>query len=133
MAHASTIPTGTILVVDDNNLLRRLMRLELEAAGYRVIEARDGVEALEYLQQGPVAAVISDNQMPRLNGLGLLAEIRKHWDRIPVILVSAGLGEEQEVQAWATGANAVLRKPVEHNSLLETVRHLCTIPAGSLS
>lgn len=124
----------SILVVDDNDPLRRLMRLALEAAGYHVTEARDGLEALQCLQKSPVTVVISDNQMPRLDGLGLLAEIRKNGESTPVILVSAGLRPEQVDEARAFGVHAVFHKPVDQDSLLETLQHLCeSLPVPTLS
>jgi CheY-like chemotaxis protein len=125
MHHDSPILGRHILLVDDNNMLRWLIRLELEAAGYHVTEAGDGLKALQCLEETAVSLVISDNRMPRLDGLGLLAAIRRYGNSIPVILVSAGLQPEQEAVARASGVSAVFRKPVEWDSLLQTVHQLC--------
>jgi CheY-like chemotaxis protein len=121
-----------VLVVDDNRPLRRLMRLELEVAGYSVMEAQDGLEALRRLQEHPVTAVVSDFRMPRLDGLGLLGEIRRQWGDLPVALVSAGLRPDEADGARVLGVNAVLQKPIEHDSLLEVVHRLCHgVPVAS--
>lgn len=125
MHSGSTALGRTILIVDDNRPLRRLIRLELEAAGYSVLEACDGIQALQRLKDCPVAAVVSDFRMPRLDGLGLLTEIRRHWTDLPVALVSAGLRPDEAEQARAVGVSAILLKPIEHGSLLEVVHRLC--------
>jgi CheY-like chemotaxis protein len=112
-----------ILIVDDNNTARELLRYDLQLGGYKVDEARDGVEALEHLHTGSYALVISDYQMPRCNGLELLTNIKNLWRDLPVLLMSSYMTKEQEQSAKQQGAHSVLPKSIKRNELLSIVNN----------
>jgi CheY-like chemotaxis protein len=92
-----SIPGTAILVVDDEGAVRRFALRVLEREGYRVVEARDGIEALELIRQGhEFDAVVSDIVMPRMNGVELMQALSTAAADLPVILMSG----------YATGALA---------------------------
>lgn len=116
-----------VLVVDDSLTTRTLEKSILEAHGYKVAIAVDGVEALEYLRSAPVGLVISDVQMPRLDGFGLLEEMKKdpRLAKIPVIIVSSVESREDQARGMTLGADAyIIKRKFEQRQLLETIRQI---------
>lgn len=85
------LPASTILLVDDEEFVRRLLRRILGAAGHRILEAEDGLQALRTLDReaASVRLVISDVAMPKMSGDELAAEVRVRWPGIPILLISA--------------------------------------------
>jgi two-component system, cell cycle sensor histidine kinase and response regulator CckA len=83
-----------ILVVEDHYGTRKNVSRFLQSQGYSVIEASDGLEALNRLNQDGVDIVVSDFVLPKIHGLALVREIRSRWPAIGVIIMSAYLGEE---------------------------------------
>jgi CheY-like chemotaxis protein len=79
----------TILVVDDEPAIRELAASILEEEGYAVLEASDGLSALDIIEQGDVDLVLSDIMMSRLDGYGLVRSLRRHGYALPVVLMSA--------------------------------------------
>lgn len=120
-----------VLIVDDNVLVRQVLRCQLEAHGFEVDEACDGVQALELVEQRPYALVLTDYRMPRLNGLSLLAHIQQRGKQIPILLMSGDLIQEEEQLAKARGASSVLRKPIDGALLLRTIRTAIESPVAS--
>lgn len=123
----------TLLVVEDSVNVRRFLAMTLERAGFRVEQARDGQEALEHLQRGiPIRAVITDIEMPRLDGFGLLAQIRAHplYDQLPVVMLTSRSGEKHRQLAQRLGASAYLSKPFQEQELIQKLRQLLQ-PASS--
>jgi type IV pilus assembly protein PilB len=112
-----------VLVADDDPQMRRLIRGVLQRDGFEVVEAADGLDALEATQQGGVDLVILDLDMPRLDGLGVLEELRAQVRTacLPVIVLTAQHGETEE-KALDLGAHDYLRKPVQTRSLVARVR-----------
>ncbi|HIK19712.1 MAG TPA: response regulator [Synechococcus sp. M44_DOE_062] len=124
----------TLLVVEDSVNVRRFLAMTLERAGFRVEQARDGQEALEHLQRGiPIRAVITDIEMPRLDGFGLLAQIRAHplYDQLPVVMLTSRSGEKHRQLAQRLGASAYLSKPFQEQELIQKLRQLLQ-PASSV-
>lgn len=112
---------GQVLVVEDDEEARQVLTALLAQAGYGVDEARDGIEAVRQLDlhRGRYAAVLTDYQMARMDGLQLLALVRIVWPEIPVVLVS---GADIERLAAQQGAYAWMRKPYDSARLLQIVR-----------
>ena len=118
---------STVLVVDDSFTARTLEKSILEVHGFNVVVAIDGSEALSKLRSEEIDLVISDIQMPRMDGLTLLQEMKKdeRFARLPVILVTSMNRAEDQERGLALGADAYLVKQrFDHQSLLETIRQL---------
>ena len=110
-----------VMVVDDDPVVRSFEEKALLADGYRVITAVNGLSALEMLRTvGQVDLVVSDIEMPQLDGLGLLARLRALPSAPPVLLVS-GLSHDQV-------ANPHLQKPFTRDALCDAVRELLSRP-----
>lgn len=113
--------TGTILVVDDSGLARRSVRRILEGAGYTVIEAEDGLSALEqYFVQKP-AVVILDLVMRGMYGIDVLNKLREIDPAARVIVVSADIQTSSRDLVETSGASAFINKPVQPEALLAAV------------
>ncbi|MBE9042257.1 response regulator, partial [Oscillatoriales cyanobacterium LEGE 11467] len=117
-----------ILVVEDSTGARRSLERILTHAGFAVIPCRNGQEALKKLEQrqGLVDLVISDVEMPVLNGFDLLGRIRTHstWYTIPVVMLTSRTGDRHRQKAMSLGANAYLGKPVTPTELLSGIESL---------
>ena len=114
-----------ILIVDDAATVRMYHRDILEAAGYTVEEAVNGVEALEKSLQQPFELYVVDINMPKLDGYGFLRELRaQDIVQAPAIMISTEAESGDRTQAYAAGANAYLVKPVKPENLLMHVRIL---------
>ena len=117
----------TILVVDDSFTTRTLETSILETNGYGVRVATDGIEALEQLNSEKIDLVITDIQMPRLDGFGLLEAIKRdqRTARIPVIIVSSVDGSQDQERGLSLGAEAyIVKRRFDHQELLKTVRQI---------
>ena len=113
--------TLPILIVEDDPDLREALTDTLELSRYRVLTAMDGQQALEVLRQHAVGLVITDVQMPNMNGLTLLHEIKASQPHLPVLLMTAYGVITQAVEAMREGACNYLVKPFEVNDLLTQV------------
>jgi two-component system chemotaxis sensor kinase CheA len=116
-----------LLVVDDSVTTRALMQAILESAGFSVQTAADGRFALEKLDQTTFDLVVSDIDMPRLNGFGLTEAIRKsdHLSQLPVILVTANGSDEDKSRGIQAGADAyIIKADFGSNNLVETIQQL---------
>lgn len=106
----------TILVVDDSALIRKAIRRILEPLGYGVVEAANGIEALEQLQGGQeLAAMLLDVEMPEMDGLSTLRELRGRSDlpQIPVIMCTTHNSMATITAAIQAGANEYIMKPFD--------------------
>ncbi len=116
-----------ILVAEDSITLRALLRNIIESEGYQVKTAVDGAEAFLFLQEGEYDLVVSDVEMPRLNGFELTRKIRgdKHRAELPVILVTALDSFEDRQRGMESGANAyIVKGNFEQSNLLDTIKRL---------
>ena len=118
-----------ILCADDDPALRRALTRLLIHAGYKVTVAKDGLEAWEALQADRFDLLITDQEMPRLDGLGLAAKARLHGLSVPVILMSGSL--EAVGQAEGPRFAGALLKPCSGNLLLKVVERALSQPAVS--
>lgn len=117
--------SGRILVVDDNKVIRQLIRVNLELEGFEVVTAGDGAECLEVIHQVRPDVVTLDVVMPRLDGLRTAARLRAdpRTRDLPIAIVSASTQYEVEA-GFAAGADAFLSKPFEPAELIGLVRQL---------
>ncbi len=116
-----------VLVVDDAISLRQTLSLTLQKSGYQVIQAQNGVEALEKLQLHPeIRVVISDLEMPRMNGFELLSNFRQYPNlaKIPVVILTSRSAEKHRQLAQELGAKAYLTKPYLEHEFLSTIQSL---------
>lgn len=107
----------TILIVEDDAATRRLYKFLLSNGGYLVLEAEDGMAAVEVLQRHHCDLVITDMNMPRMDGLDLIRAIRKDFGDIYVILITAFGTPDTHKQALRLGANDYLAKPFDFEEL----------------
>jgi len=109
-----------VLVVDDSLTVRRLTQRLLERQGYRVLTAKDGQDALEKLEDAAPAAILSDIEMPRMDGFELLRHLRTHPTTrdTPVIMITSRLAEKHRTHAFELGATDYLGKPYQEETLL---------------
>lgn len=113
--------TLPILIVEDDDDLREALADTLKLSRYTVLTARDGVEAVETMKSQSAGLVITDVQMPNMNGLALLHEIKSRWPHMPVLLMTAYGEISQAVEAMREGACDYLSKPFEVEELLGRV------------
>jgi two-component system chemotaxis response regulator CheY len=114
----------TILAVDDSTSVRQLVRMTLAGAGFQVIEAADGREALTKAQGGgPIHAVITDVNMPHMNGIELVGALRKlpAFDGIPILCLTTESDEGMKQQARSAGASGWIIKPFRPEQLVSIV------------
>lgn len=113
-----------ILIVEDNAGLRRLMGIHLSRAGYTVLEAEDGVAALEMLDHNHIHLIVADVMMPRLDGYALTKELREAGVHIPILLVTMRDALEDKRTGFHAGADDYLTKPVDFEELILRVEAL---------
>jgi signal transduction histidine kinase len=116
-----------IAVAEDTPATRFLIRRMLEAAGVEVVEAVDGNELIETLRQSPesFAAVITDVQMPGMDGLEATRKLRKSGHDLPIIVLTADVVNETRAEAEKAGASTILAKPINRSELLEAIAECC--------
>ncbi|MEH2213743.1 hybrid sensor histidine kinase/response regulator [Nostoc sp.] len=116
-----------VLVVDDAISLRQTLSLTLQKSGYQVIQAQNGVEALEKLQLHPeIKVVVSDLEMPRMNGFELLSNFRQYTNlaKIPVVILTSRSAEKHRQLAQELGAKAYLTKPFLEHEFISKIKEL---------
>lgn len=117
--------TPRVLLVEDDPLLRELLEMLLSLEGLEVVQAENGLVALEKLQEGGVHLVVLDLMMPLMDGLRFLEEFSSlPPDRPPVLVLSANSDAETAERARLAGAAAIARKPVDQENFIAAVRAL---------
>jgi CheY-like chemotaxis protein len=121
----------TVLLVEDEEPLRRVLRDLLEREGFTVVEAADGVQALDEVDRSAPDILVLDLNLPRLDGYGVLSHLRARPStaRLPVIVLTAKGDEENEVRVFETGANDFLTKPFRPRALSARLRALLKMKA----
>ena len=116
----------TVLLVEDEEPLRRVLRDLLEREGFTVVEAADGVEALDEVDRSAPDVLVLDLNLPRLDGYGVLSHLRARPStaKLPVIVLTAKGDEENEVRVFENGANDFLTKPFRPRALSARLRAL---------
>ncbi|MDV3239683.1 MAG: sigma-54 dependent transcriptional regulator [Gammaproteobacteria bacterium] len=112
---------ATVLIVEDDPGLREALCDTLELAGYTVVAATDGPAALELMERSPIGMVVSDVQMPDMDGYGLLKRIRGRHPDLPVVLMTAYGTVQKAVDAMHCGASDYLTKPFAADVLVDMV------------
>lgn len=114
----------TILAVDDSGSLRQMVVFSLKAAGYSVTEAVDGVDALEKAKTQTFDLVLTDQNMPRMDGLTLIRSLREltSYARVPILMLTTEFSDEMKAKGKAAGANGWLVKPFDPQRLTEVVK-----------
>ncbi|MFD3538759.1 response regulator [Streptomyces sp. NPDC058662] len=117
--------SGRVLVVDDNKVIRQLIKVNLELEGFEVVTANDGVECLDIVHRVCPDVITLDVVMPRLDGFGAAAQLRAdpRTRHLPVAIVSACTHHEVEA-GIAAGVDAFVAKPFEPAELVQVVRRL---------
>ena len=116
--------TLKILVVDDESRMRKLVHDFLAKAGYQILEAEDGAEALDiYFANSDIALVILDVMMPKLNGYEVLKEIRA-YSKVPVVMLTARGEEHDELKGFELGVDEYISKPFSPKILVARVQAL---------
>jgi two-component system chemotaxis response regulator CheY len=115
-----------ILIVDDSASVRTVARMALRERGYDVVEASNGQEALTKLDAERCHLVISDVNMPTMDGITLLKEIKRHpnYKFTPVIMLTTEAGEDKKQEGRAAGAKAWITKPFQPQLLVDAVSKL---------
>jgi chemosensory pili system protein ChpA (sensor histidine kinase/response regulator) len=112
-----------VLVVDDSLTVRRVTQRMLQREGYRVALAKDGLDGLEKLAEEMPAVVLSDIEMPRMDGFDLVRNLRNdaRWRELPVIMITSRIAEKHRQHAMSLGVNHYLGKPYSEEELLQLI------------
>jgi two-component system chemotaxis response regulator CheY len=115
--------TATILTVDDSASMRQMVSFTLKRAGYTVVEAADGVEALNYARTSAVDLVLTDVNMPNMDGISLVRELRQleAYKFVPMLMLTTESGQDKKMLGKAAGATGWLVKPFNPEKLLATI------------
>ena len=116
----------TIMIVDDSASIRKVVRLTLEGQGFDVIDASDGVEALKKLNGVKIHLLITDVNMPNMDGITLVQEAKKlpTYKFTPMMMLTTEVSEDKKMQGRSAGAKAWLVKPFQPPVLLNAVSKL---------
>jgi two-component system, chemotaxis family, chemotaxis protein CheY len=117
----------TILVVDDSGSFRTVVKLALQKAGYGVVEACDGKDAIAKLTTAKVNMIVCDVNMPNMDGLTFLRHIKEQpaYKFTPVIMLTTESQESKKAEGRAAGARAWITKPFQPSQLVDAVNRLC--------
>src|SRR4029077_3617869 len=118
---SSTALKSSVLIIDDEAQIRRLLRVCLETNGYRVSEAATGADGIREAAQRPPDVVILDLGLPDMDGVAVLKRLRE-WSRVPVVVLSVRDREEDKIAALDNGADDYITKPFSTGELLARLR-----------
>lgn len=115
---------ASILAVDDSASMRQMVSFTLKGAGYEVIEAVDGVDALNKAKGKKIDLVVTDVNMPNMDGITLIKELRglPNYKFIPMLMLTTESGADKKAQGRAAGATGWIVKPFNPDQLLKTVK-----------
>lgn len=120
---------ATILVVDDSVTVRKVTSRFLERQGLNAVVAKDGVDAMEILQQSTPDLILLDIEMPRMDGFEVATQVRNNQrlQQIPIIMITSRTGDKHRTRAFETGVNDYMGKPFQESELLEKIQTLLNI------
>jgi CheY-like chemotaxis protein len=115
-----------ILVVDDCQTTRKLLGIYLRAKGYEVVTAENGLDAIEKLGKDSINLVLTDLNMPYMDGIELIKTLRAdpNWTNMPVLMVTTEADPEEREKALEVGANGYLNKPVTADMVSFHIRNI---------
>ena len=116
----------TVLTVDDSRAMRDMLRHSLLAAGFRVIQAEDGVHGLEVLETETPDVIVTDINMPRMDGFGFIEEVRSDPEHrgIPILVLTTESDAEKKNRARMAGATGWIVKPFNPDKLVDAIRRV---------
>jgi two-component system chemotaxis response regulator CheY len=116
--------TKTVLAVDDSASIRQMVTFTLKSAGYQVVEATDGEDGLTKAKSNGVNLVLTDQNMPKMDGLTLIKSLRAlpQYKAIPILMLTTESGDAMKAQGKAAGATGWLVKPFDPAKLVEVVK-----------
>jgi two-component system chemotaxis response regulator CheY len=117
-------PMRSILAVDDSASMRKMVAFTLTSAGFHVVEAVDGQDALEKSQDHAIDLVLTDQNMPRLDGLGLTRKLRESpkFKTTPILILTTESSDQMKMAGRAAGATGWLVKPFDPARLIEVIQ-----------
>ena len=120
---------ATILIVDDSRIVRAMVRSTLEADRHRVVEAPDATAALEALDRAPADLVITDINMPDVDGFALVRDLRRRPRErfVPILVLTTESGDDMKQRGREVGATGWIVKPFHPDRLRETVRRVLKV------
>jgi two-component system, chemotaxis family, chemotaxis protein CheY len=116
----------TVLTVDDSRTMRDMLKHSLVAAGFRVLQAEDGIDGLEVLKTETPDVIVTDINMPRLDGFGFIEAVRRDAERrgMPVLVLTTEADAEKKSRAKAAGATGWIVKPFDPIKLVDAIRRV---------
>lgn len=116
----------TVLTVDDSRMMREMLLMVLKAAGFNVVQAEDGQEGLEALERIKPDVIITDINMPRLDGYGFIEGVRgdERHRATPIIVLSTESSTEKKARARSAGATGWIVKPFQGDTLIDVIRRV---------
>lgn len=114
----------SVLAVDDSASIRVLVNHVLNGAGYKVVLAEDGLEALDYARKNDVDLVLTDINMPNLDGIGLIEALRNlpNYKFVPLLVLTTESGSDMKMRGKAAGATGWIVKPFNPDQLIATIK-----------
>lgn len=114
----------TVLTVDDSSSIRQMVVFTLKSAGYEAVEAVDGSDGLIKAKMRQFDLVLTDQNMPKLDGLGLIKALRElpSYRTVPILMLTTESGDEMKIKGRSAGATGWLVKPFDPHKLLDVVR-----------
>ncbi|MEF9427227.1 MAG: response regulator [Candidatus Mariimomonas ferrooxydans] len=112
---------GKILVIDDEEKILKLLRIQLGKAGYDVMQTKSGKEAFRILKKHSFETIICDLKMPEISGVEVLEYIKKKYSTIPVIILTGFIEVDMAVEVMKKGAFDYIVKPVQKDEMIVTV------------
>ncbi len=119
----------TILVVDDEEIVRNSVSFDFKRKGFTVFSAESGDEGFNIVKANKTDLVLSDIRMPNGDGLSLLEQIRTYDPAIPIVIFMTGFSQISEKECISKGAQKVILKPYDRKQLMDTIFQMLGIPA----
>ena len=116
----------TILTVDDSRTMRDMLKMALSEAGFNVLQAVDGVDGLEVLRASTPDVIVTDINMPKMDGFGLIEAVRKdnRYRKVPILVLTTESDAAKKMRAKEAGATGWIVKPFEPTKLIAAIRRV---------